>query len=615
MTNINIIASKLNKVKWRQTNNSFMACCPIHDDHNPSLSVSQIDGKVLMYCHVCGPVYRNVLEKIGLWEDNREPTFIAIPSPIHAIHDIPNLSGTHWFYRNQFGEILFLIERKDFSNKKKTFIPWSLYQKTNGSYEYKKELPIKKDRPLLNLPELLKCSNIIIVEGEKTVDAVYNFIDFKELNSCAVTTWASGANSVNATDFSILKDKNIYLIPDNDDVGKRAMHLIAEKLDESNKIFFIPEFKDKPEGYDLADEDVHFDLCGLLKNAKELNIKKKNNMELISCEELMKKKFNPISYLVNDLIAEGFTLFAGKPKVGKSWFLLQLSFMITLGQPFLNKECPKGPVIYFSLEDSARRIKSRIELMGYTEIPKDLHFIFTSPKFDNKGIEKLRFLIDRYKPALVIVDTIQKVIDKSKASAKQTSYENQYDQYGAIKDLSDELGVSIIASTHQKKREEDDIYSTINGSMAMQGASDQLIIMAKNNNNEYFTLNTIGRDVLEQELALSRNSQSMQYAFEGEAKLFGENQQRSDVISILKEKREPMTPQEIAFEININATKREINNLTQILNRMYHEGKLNKPSYGKYELLDPQREFDINIFPHEESQNNRPRKKIFNYYE
>ena len=204
-------------------------------------------------------------------------------------------------------------------------------------------------------------------------------------------------------------------------------------------------------------------------------------------------------------------------------------------------------------------------------------------------------------------------MDKSKASSKQTSYENQYDQYGAIKDLSDELGVSIIASTHQKKREEDDIYSTINGSMAMQGASDQLIIMSKNTNNDYFTLNTIGRDVLEQELALSRNNSSMQYSFEGEAKLFGENQQRSDVISVLKDKREPMTPREIALEININATKREINNLTQILKRMYNEGKLDKPSYGKYALQDPQKELEVNLTPNKKDQNNRLGKKNYNY--
>jgi len=30
------------------------ATCPAHDDTNPSLSVKAIDGRVLLYCHVCG---------------------------------------------------------------------------------------------------------------------------------------------------------------------------------------------------------------------------------------------------------------------------------------------------------------------------------------------------------------------------------------------------------------------------------------------------------------------------------------------------------------------------------------------------------------------------------
>ena len=47
----------------------WMACCPAHDDHTPSLSIRDASGKVLVYCHAgCqqGKVIE-ALRKRGLW--------------------------------------------------------------------------------------------------------------------------------------------------------------------------------------------------------------------------------------------------------------------------------------------------------------------------------------------------------------------------------------------------------------------------------------------------------------------------------------------------------------------------------------------------------------------
>ena len=62
------IASGLNKVRWHG-NNKLSACCPAHDDRNPSLSVSDKNGKILVKCWA-GCTQEEVigaLRGMGLW--------------------------------------------------------------------------------------------------------------------------------------------------------------------------------------------------------------------------------------------------------------------------------------------------------------------------------------------------------------------------------------------------------------------------------------------------------------------------------------------------------------------------------------------------------------------
>ena len=47
--NLTTIAAGLKKVRWNGDYN-FSACCPGHNDHNPSLSVTDINGKILVRC-------------------------------------------------------------------------------------------------------------------------------------------------------------------------------------------------------------------------------------------------------------------------------------------------------------------------------------------------------------------------------------------------------------------------------------------------------------------------------------------------------------------------------------------------------------------------------------
>ncbi|MDR1805662.1 MAG: AAA family ATPase [Clostridium sp.] len=50
----------------------------------------------------------------------------------------------------------------------------------------------------------------------------------------------------------------------------------------------------------------------------------------------MQQKFAANRFLVDSLLAEGLYVLAGKPKIGKSWFALQLCLAVAKGKQFLS---------------------------------------------------------------------------------------------------------------------------------------------------------------------------------------------------------------------------------------------------------------------------------------
>lgn len=70
------IAMALGKGK-KVRNNKYIACCPAHDDQDPSLSITDSsDGKVLFHCFT-GCSQKSVLDSLrslGLWSQEKKPT-------------------------------------------------------------------------------------------------------------------------------------------------------------------------------------------------------------------------------------------------------------------------------------------------------------------------------------------------------------------------------------------------------------------------------------------------------------------------------------------------------------------------------------------------------------
>ena len=85
---------------------------------------------------------------------------------------------------------------------------------------------------------------------------------------------------------------------------------------------------------------------------------------LIDVQALCDEHFDPVRYVVPGLIPEGVTLLASRPKLGKSWLLLQTASAVALGRTSLTSDesasPPHGDVLYLALEDGRRRLQRRL---------------------------------------------------------------------------------------------------------------------------------------------------------------------------------------------------------------------------------------------------------------
>lgn len=52
--------------KVRKSGKGYRACCPVHNDKDPSMSITEKDGKVLAYCFSCGANGPEVAEALDL---------------------------------------------------------------------------------------------------------------------------------------------------------------------------------------------------------------------------------------------------------------------------------------------------------------------------------------------------------------------------------------------------------------------------------------------------------------------------------------------------------------------------------------------------------------------
>jgi hypothetical protein len=214
--------------------------------------------------------------------------------------------------------------------------------------------------------------------------------------------------------------------------------------------------------------------------------------------------FPPLSYAVPGLLPEGFTLLVGPPKIGKSWWVLDVALAVADGGVALGALRTGGArdVLLLGLEDGDRRLQDRCRrLLGMMPIPK--RFAYMTRIEPGRVVETVQAWLDQASdPALVIVDTLGRVMPP--AMPGESAYQRDYRVGARLKRVADDrAGLSLLVNHHDRKATADDFVDAVSATHGLAGAADTIAVLARPRQETEGSLKVVGRDVPEGEYALS----------------------------------------------------------------------------------------------------------------
>jgi len=330
--------------------------CPFHDDRNPSGGIYR--GKDGFYHYKCqtlscgfyGDVYDVRAKRLGIdvptlfksemmesSDRYRTPLGVERASKIYGsldeiVTELKLKGEVQNIYRYQggvdFQEKFVVIRYLQAGSNRKIFS--QAVRVNNG---WMRQGP-PKPMPLYNLESVTRAKTVIVVEGEKCVEAL------RECGHVA-TTSAGGAGASAGSYWETLSGKTVYLWPDNDEPGIKHMN---------NVLGIFKTFEHPPMAYWINPEDLGLnekgDVFDYLAGLGDIGIVEKKR----AIDEVLKKadstgpssrvfqrfmqqldgtrtaihfKWKNLGSLTKALLPGTITMICGTPGSAKSFFLLE----------------------------------------------------------------------------------------------------------------------------------------------------------------------------------------------------------------------------------------------------------------------------------------------------
>jgi hypothetical protein len=190
----------------------WKALCPAHDDHDPSLTITEGTKKVLLKCWSAGCAESDILKAAGLGADDvwYEPKQKSATGAKVA---------TVYPYTDETGELLYEVVRRLDASGKKTFRQRRLG--SDGKYTYSVE---GTRRVLYQLDAIQGQKSVAIVEGEKDADRLTGAGILATTNSGGAGKWTDEHSS----QLKAAGVRSAFILGDNDPAGREHVATVEK---------------------------------------------------------------------------------------------------------------------------------------------------------------------------------------------------------------------------------------------------------------------------------------------------------------------------------------------------------------------------------------------------
>lgn len=366
----------------RKSGAGYVAKCPFHDDRTPSMSFNFEKG--VWRCHT---------ENIGggMVDFERRLNGTSSEEAMAAIKEIigipqgsfvysSNKPEAIYEYRDEQGRLLFQVVRSRNQQTGKKTISNRRPLGTNN-WEYTVE---GTRRVLYHLGEVIRATEVFVVEGEKCADAVRKaYCDLKgESDACiadgfTATTNPHGAGKWREEFAPFFAGKKVIVVPDNDATGRAHMQTVAASVSRfalGVKWLELPLENEKDDVADYLETHTFDDLQRLVRTAPIW--KNANDSGLfVPASSFVCNVPSQIDWRIDRVIEKGTSGFIiALPKSGKSFATVAMAAALASGEPWLEFGVSEPTrVALVSREDApgltARRLKRAI--VGLGKSPND----------------------------------------------------------------------------------------------------------------------------------------------------------------------------------------------------------------------------------------------------
>tara|TARA_Y100001972_G_scaffold21402_1_gene25448 strand:+ start:19 stop:1863 length:1845 start_codon:yes stop_codon:yes gene_type:complete len=452
---------------------------------------------------------------------------------------------------------------------------------------------------------------VVIVEGEKAMlggEAIYDG---------DICCHHGGVSNWQNCDWSKLKDRKVYIFPDNDEQGKKMSAELQEHLRDICtfvEVVKIPrQFKEKDDLWDAHIREHWTSSVGFIEYCEKNIVRNRVSLELLPIGKMLENIQKPSWLIENVLQKETVVALFGAPKAGKSFVAVDMSSAIATGQEWHGKYVSQHPVVYLAGEGVQNISKRFLAYGGVHERDVNNMPLLMSSRgarlLDDKDHQLLKDTIyeaeDNYGDiGLIVVDTLA----RNFGGGNENSTEDMNAFIERIDDLKDTFKSTILIVHHTGHG----LQTRTRGSSVLPAAVDGEFRVKRTDNEEEMFVKLSQTLVKDGKPLKDKNFKFQIYVDTGrditsgalietdEIPVERKNNPNDDLVleavkSIQHEDEEPHYRWVQKKEI-INSTKINKFTLSPLLARLVKEGKLEHSDKNGYQYVNNEKDYEIQDF-------------------